>query len=335
MRILKLGVAAMLAAAMGFSGGCIGGAKPEGAKLTKPVAMPPDYPKPRVEAPDRALQQRAIDQIVASTKSQDPFARAHAVEGAKQLPADVRAGVIAASLEDPAPVVRFAGLMSAGDLRLWALQGQAQKLLAADQDKTVQAGAIYLLHRTGNKSYSHTYERFATDKDRAVRANTAMLLGMLGEPSASKVLEYQMHDNDPMVRLQAAESMWRLGNRDVLEYLVSTTISRYPDDRMIAALALAQPRNPQVAEHLRGMLTSNYSEVSLVAARAMGMLGLDEGYGVAMAGVSSPDARQRQLAAMAFGAIGRMDSQQMLGKLLSDNDEDVRIAAASAILQLR
>lgn len=326
----------VLAVSMVAVGGCLGGkSQPEGAKLTKPSALPPEYPKPRVEVPDKALRDKSMRQIAEATRSTDPFVRAHAVEAAKNLPTDMAVQIATEAVNDPVPVVRFAGYVVGGDLRISNLQGKARKAVDGDPDKTVQGGAIYLLHRTGDSSYSHRFEKFAADPDRTVRANTAMLLGMLGEPSAAVILQYQMKDTDPMIRLQAAESLWRLGNPDVLEYLVSATISRYPDDRMVAALALAQPKNPRVAEHLRGMLTTRYSEVNLVAARAMGMIGLDEGYGVAMLGAKSEDPRQRQLAAMAFGAIGRIDAQQTLGKLLVDKDEDVRLAASAAILQLR
>jgi HEAT repeat protein len=74
--------------------------------------------------------------------------------------------------------------------------------------------------------------------------------------------------------------------------------------------------------------------VSLVAARAMGMLGSGAGYGVAMKGAKSVDPRQRHLAALAFGAIGRADAQPFLAPLLKDPESDVRLAAATAILQL-
>ncbi len=72
-----------------------------------------------------------------------------------------------------------------------------------------------------------------------------------------------------------------------------------------------------------------------MAARVVGQLKSDEGYGVAMEYYDSKDARQRALAALAFGDIGRMDAQEYLEKLLKDNDPDVRIAAATALLQLK
>jgi HEAT repeat protein len=163
-----------------------------------------------------------------------------------------------------------------------------------------------------------------------------MVLGLMGEPSAVKILlPMLVADPSPAIRLQAAESLWRLGNEQGMKALVVSTVTNYSDDRMIAVLALAGPRNPRALGHIGGHLTSQYDEVSLAAARAAGMLGSEEGYGVALKGAKSTDPRQRMLAALAMGAIGRPDSQPPLSLLLKDPDQDVRIAAATAILQLK
>lgn len=305
----------------------------EGLKLTRPAPKPPEYPKAQAQPLDQALRTRAANQIRASANSQNAFCRAHAIEAARYLPIDSSRELLLKGTADAFSVVRFASLMTAGEIRLPQIAPPATSLVN-DPDASVQAAAVFALHRIGDVRYSHKLEEMASHPDRQVRANTALLLGLLGEKSGEKILRYQLHDSDPAIRLQASESLWRLGFEDALESLVIGTISRYPDDQMIAATALASQRNPRVAEHLRGMLTSAYPEVALVAARAMGMIGSDEGYGVAAKYITSNDPRQRQLAAMAFGAIGRIDAQKMLGKLLDDTDEDVRIAAASSLLQL-
>ncbi len=315
--------------------GCSAGRKDNQAKLTRPVPRPPAYPERRMVAPKAELINRAISQIQESSRSNSGYIRAHAIEAAKYLPPELMTEIVLANVEHPASIVRFACFLTAGEMRIGQIRPYAIRSARNSSDKNVQAAAIFALHRMGDTRFSRTLEQLAVDADRRVRANTAMLLGLLGEPSATRVLNRQMRDVDPVVRLQAAEAMWRLRDESALEPLVIATVSRYPDDQMIAALALAAPRNPRVTEHVRGMLTTAYPEVNLVAARAMGMLGSDEGYGVAMEGMKSRDARQRQLAAMAFGAIGRMDAQDMLGKLLEDKDEDVRLAAAAALLQLR
>jgi HEAT repeat protein len=51
--------------------------------------------------------------------------------------------------------------------------------------------------------------------------------------------------------------------------------------------------------------------------------------------VKSDAPRQRFLAAIALGTIGRSDAQSSLAPLLQDEDARVRLAAATAILQLK
>ena len=87
--------------------------------------------------------------------------------------------------------------------------------------------------------------------------------------------------------------------------------------------------------HVRQELAHDFPEVALVAARAMGMLGSDAGYAIAQQGGKSADPRQRLLAALAFGAIGRLDAQPILAGLLKDAEPAVRVAAATAVLELQ
>ena len=109
----------------------------------------------------------------------------------------------------------------------------------------------------------------------------------------------------------------------------------YPGHQMVGILALAGPRDPRIIQHVRAGLGSNYEEVVLVTARALAMLGSDEAYGKALAATTSTDARQRSLAALALGALGKPQAADSLAGMLKDSDPDVRLAAALAILQLR
>jgi len=305
-----------------------------GGEITRrPVALPPAYPPPQAEPADPQLRQLAIDQIQLAASANNPFLRAHAMEAARHLPPAQATQILLTGVEDSAAVVRFAALMAAGEIRLPEARPVALRLVN-DPDKSIQAAAIYVLHTQGDTRFSRRLEGFSTDSDRDVRANTAIVVGQLREPTGYRILRHLMRDQDEMVRLQAAEGLWLMRDNEARNHLVIATVSRYPDDQMIAVLALAGPRDRRVAEHMRGMLTSHFPEVSLAAARAMGLIGSDEGYGVATNGVTSDDARQRLLAAMAFGDIGRIDAQVMLGRLLIDDDPTVRIAAANFILQL-
>jgi HEAT repeat protein len=315
--------------------GCGGGRnKPRPVRLNKLPKSPPAVPPQQNVAIDPALVAAARQEILSAALVNDPLIRAHAMEGLKDGLGAPAAEWIIRGLTDNDPVVRFAAALAAGELRLHQAKN-ALLVLSDDADPSVRVGAKFALHRIGDTRQSHDLELTAKDPVPRTRGDTALVLGLLGEPSAVKILMPMLFDNNPAVRLQAAEALWRLKSENGLQSLVSFSVSKFPDDQMIALLALAAPRDRRVLGHLEGELTSDYDEVSLVAARGAGLLGSDRGYGVALKGAKSADPRQRMLAAMAFGAISRTDAQPVLATLLKDADPDVRLAAATALLQLK
>jgi hypothetical protein len=300
-----------------------------------PPNIPPSPPEKNVPL-DPALAEAARQQITRSLQSTSPTVtpRVHALEAVKDLGEVEHGPEVIAALSAQEPILRFAAALTAGGLKLEAAH-QALLAIADDPDFNVRVAVRYALHRLGDTHLSHDLEKYASDPRKDVRANTAMVLGMLNEPSALKILRVMRKDPEPTVRQQAAEAMWRLGDESGLETLMGMSVSRYPDDQMLALLALAEPRDKRVGRTVEVGLTVDYIEVNLVAARALGMLGTDEGYGVALRGAASTDPRQRFMAAMALGAIGRSDAQEALRKLLADDYESVRVAAAEAILELK
>ena len=323
---------------------CLTGCPPAGttrdvdpAVIGKMVGQPKEPPRVPLQKPvplDPALAAAARAQLTAALHVADPVIRIHALEAIRLTTGDEHKADIIRCLSDNEAVVRFAAALAAGELRL----GEAHdKLLsmADDRSENVRVAVRFALHRIGDTRYSHDLEHMAQDPNAVVRTHVAMVLGLIGEPSALGVLRVMRRDPDVAVRQQAAESMWRLHDDDALKELVGLTVSKFYDDQMFAMLALAAPRDTRIRPHLRGGLVADAHEVSLAAARGMGMLGSDEGYGVALEGAGSPDLRQRMLAAFAFGAIGRSDAQDVLRRLLKDEDPNVRIAAAAGILQLK
>jgi HEAT repeat protein len=312
------------------------------AQQTKTLKQVPAPPKPPPVPPamampvDGELRERAKNEIINASRSADPVIRANAIEAAQDgLGGGEGATIVLGGLKDGRPLARFAAAMAAGTLRL----EPARPLLlglADDPDEIVRIGARYALHKLGDHRRTKELEQTAVSQRPRVRATTAMVLGLLGEPSGLKVLRYMRKDPDANVRLQVAEAMWRLGDEQGFETLVAVSIGQYPDDQMIAILAMARGQNPAAAKpYLRGKLTTPYTPVNLVAARAMGIIGSDEGYTIATQSAGSQDARERHLAALALGAIGRSDAQTTLSRLLTDAEPAVRLAAAVAILQLR
>ena len=303
--------------------GCAGSGD-EGPKVPNMPAPPAPVPKASARPLDPALRQSAEAEIASAFNAADPVLRANALEAGQRVNSAAAAERTGRGLTDGNPVVRFAAAMAAGasgDRRNYARLLE----LAKDPAPTVRVGALYALHKLGDHRQSHDFEKLIQDRDARVRANTVMALGLLGEPSAMKLLSVTETDPIPAVRLQTTEAMYRLGSEVAADRL------------MVCLLALAQGRSPtdKVYKILQGNLTGDYVEVTLAAARAMGIIGSDEGMGVALAAVPSKAPRQRAMAALALGAIGRADAQPQLAKLLKDADPNVRLAAATAVLQLK
>ncbi len=316
--------------------GCHG---PElGQKELPMVRQPPKPPEKRDVPVDEALKSDAKQEIAKAMAGHDPVLKAHAIEASQQVLPDENQNDIWAAMKDTDPLVRFAAVMAVGQLKIADAKPELLEKVD-DPDGSVRVAAVYALHRLGDFRYSHDLERYAQDLDAQVRGNAAFVLGLLGDPSALNILSSMQRDKNAAVRMQVAESMWRLGSTAGRDTLIVLTSSRFPDDQMAAMMSLGAPGDPSIRQSIRANLTSDYLEVALVAARVMGQLGTEkgynqEGYGVAITGVKSPDPRRRALAALAFGSIGRLDAQPYLAKLIKDDNPEVRIAAATAELQI-
>lgn len=315
----------------------------------KPPPTPIDAPPKRDVKIDDSLRASAVAELEKAFRSNDPFIRANAVEGMQRSLGPAAADRIAEGFRDPSAVVRFGSVMASGTLRLDEQKPLIRALLEDPSDK-VQIAVRYALHRMGDTTHSHDLEKFAKSPDPSVRRTTVMVLGMLENQSAMKILRALENDPDGTVRLQVVDAEYRLGNEQAKESLAAAVVSRYADDQIFALLAFGSRQSLGVTPLLRGKLTSDYEEVSLTAARALAMQGSDMGMGVALKGAESKDdfqegpdgktkvnvgAHRRALAALALGEIRRSDAQPALGKLLRDKEASVRVAAATAILQLR
>jgi HEAT repeat protein len=315
---------------------------PPPPRPAKKVLATPKVPVAPAYTPgpiDTDLQAKARGEIFAAAGANDPVLRAQALEALGRTRDADALEKITAALQDKAGLVRFAGAMAAGELKLKPLYLRL-KQLTGDPDDNVKVAARYALHMLGDATLSQEIATLGQHPNANVRRNAAMALGLMENKSAVKVLHPMLAaDTDAQVRLQAAESMWRLGDEEGLRVLVAATVSEYSSDQILAVLALAAPRDERVKQNLIGRLIGNegdvtWVELQLASARALGMIGADDGFMIALDGATKSDPRQRALAALALGDIGRTDAQPALAKLLEDNNAFARIAAALAIRQL-
>lgn len=358
-----LGFAVLAAGCGGGGSGGRRGADNRPAFMPGQSKPPPGFPAQRDVPLDPALVSAARQALQDLLKSDLPSDRAHAIEGLRDtLPAEAT-GPVLAGLDDSNQIVRFAAAFAAGELKLVAARPKLQSM-ANDPDPKVRVAVRFALHVLGDSSRTADLEAYATDfgpEGKKVRGATAMVLGRLREPTAANVLRLLRVDPDDAVRQQAEESLFLLNDERAPKAIVGyISGSKFPDDQMFGLMVLAEARRPQYRNHAReqlsfddpdarasGRLTGGYLEVALVAARALGAMGADDGYGVAMRGAKGGTPLHRALAAAAFGEIGRTDAQPYLAKLLEDatrqqdvkpskdgGESDVRAAAATAILRI-
>jgi HEAT repeat protein len=334
--MLKRAIIVLVGVAVGGACGGVVAADSQGLgqKVPQESRTVPPVPPQRNVPIDEKLQSEARDEVQRALSSTDRIVRAHAIEAIRQLAGERAKDQIVHGLRDPESVVRFTAAMAVGDARIASAKDEILKLID-DNDPNVRVAVRYALHRLGDYRFSHDLERTAVDPDPGVRGNTAIALGRLETASAIKLLVPMQKDVEPSVRLQVAEALWRLGDERGFKALVAASVSAYPDDVIIAYLAMSATKNQKLSAHVQAGLNNEYPQVALAAARGMGELGSDAGYGVALAGARSRDPLQRYMAAVAFGAIGRSDSQEMLGTLLHDKESaDIRLAAAYSLLQI-
>ena len=339
-------LAVALAVALALSG-CGPDNVPAGYAPGKPKP-PAGYHLARAMPIDAALQASARLQLAMAVGSPDEVVRAHALEVmADAAPADARSLVVP-RLADSSMLVRKAAAMSAGRLKLSAAHDPLLRMAvyAPPSDPNdpnqqtyayqVRMAAVFALHELGDTRHSHELELAAVDPRPQIRGDAALIFELIGDTSAKPMLVQMLkHDKSQNVRLQAAEALWKMDDEAGENFLIPATLSGYQSDNMIALLALAGPRDQRALGHIQGFLSyEDNPAVALVAARAAGRLKCDWGVGVAEIAAAKGDPMQRSLAALALGDIGRPDDQPVLRKLLDDQQPDVRVTAAAALLEI-
>jgi HEAT repeat protein len=297
--------------------------------------------------------------LLEGTRDEDPSVRIRALEGLVVVRGSDAGGVLEAALKDNSPAVRFAAALGIGDTGYFPAKDTLLQMAAdkkVEPDKSVRPGVIYALFKMGDSGYVGELWALLQDRDKAVRANTARVMGKMGEPSAIGPLR-SMLDNEwsDRNRLRIIESLAMLGDTRSLHLLEAFCKVQNVEDRLIAISAMAHVRSPRAKLVLSEMLSEIYDPCSRTAAAgALSRLGLFDkrGYESCVWAVHDPlyelnkfsGGRRtashdetwllREVGAKSLGEMKHLETVDMLAELLESANGGVRVAGATALMQI-
>ncbi|MCX5659152.1 MAG: HEAT repeat domain-containing protein [Planctomycetota bacterium] len=306
------------------------------APATQPAAKPA-----AASAAGATLRDRAVQQILTSSRSADAFLRANSIEAAGAL-TDRVVPLAQLGLEDPHPAVRFAAAAQIGRLKLKSLAPACRKLLD-DKSDSVRAAGLFALRACGQEVDISPLAAMLTGQDPSTRGNAAMLLGLLGDRSAIPMLKdtarVPLYKTNPatsaIVRIQVAEAVVRLGDDESLSALRAGLYSSLDEVRVTAVQMLGRAGDKRMSRPMFDILSQqNPPELQLAAAEGLARLGEGDGLPLVLRiGSESSAETVRAQAAMTLGLFKDADARAAIARFLDDPSEQVRLAAAAAALQ--
>ncbi|PKL47443.1 MAG: hypothetical protein CVV39_05755 [Planctomycetes bacterium HGW-Planctomycetes-1] len=280
--------------------------------------------------------------VLNGLKSPDGRIRANAVEVVASGQKIEMMPKVAELLNDADMPVRFAAAVAIGDMQYKPSEKKLVQLLK-DSDLNVVIAAAYALCKMSNPDYLKMIESAAGTDDQTVKANAAMLLGKLKSKRSLRLL-YSLKDNPDasnIVAFNAVEAIARIGDEKIYSKIWTMLISVYADDRYFGSHAMGALGGIKGANAIITLLDDDVVEVRLAAAKELGMLGDNSGQIVVLEYLNSPESadkdtidRRNTLAALAIGQIGTEALTAHLPKLLKNDSQFVRLAAAKSVFIL-
>ena len=291
------------------------------------------------------LEQRALGLLLRAAQSGlDAVIEANAIEALSDVAPDAGLPAFHAALDSSSPLVRYAGCVALGKLRHLPALKNFRRLLD-DPDPRVRLAAAFAAYRCGDRGQARLLVQMMNDHpDEKVRAEAARLIGELGEPKALKRLRLAaMREQSDYVIVHIESAMAKLKDRDSLDRIIQYALKSDAVTILLSLQTLAELADPRARRALEYRLhnEADYLQMRLLAARALGRLGVDDGYELALSALNhkARDANEtmqiRSNAALALGAIGRADALAAL-KHLAETESDARtqVAACYAICQI-
>lgn len=277
---------------------------------------------------------KAIEQVLAASRSENPFLRSNAIEAMQSEP-ERAMPLIQLGLNDASPVVRFVALVSIGELGLVEL-GPAAAHRLNDPSPSIRAAAIYAAKVTGQNPPLNELPLLLTHQNPSVRRNAAMVIGMMGDPSAIPMLKQLSSTPMPRAdssqqsvnRLVIAEAILQLGDEETLDTIRAGVYSSSLEVRAEAITMLGTAKDYQMTSAFVPLLKDDTVEVRLAAATTLARLGRDDGLNVLLEGANFTADNVRAAAQGYLREDSRSATADAFRRLLNDPNQLGELAVA-------
>lgn len=310
------------------------------------------------EANAQSLKSRAVERLRGSVNSSNRVVRMDAIQSVVDLRLSNAPEICSKAVSSPDPLMQFAGAVGLIQLPSRSAEKPLKDLLFSP-DGSVKLAAAGALYKLGQTDRLGAVLQGLENSDETVRGNAVMILGRLGDESVVPRLR-PLLKSEPVdrIRLQVAEALVLLGDSSVLPMIQLWEFSINWQERIFAVQLMGQAREEyDFTADLLQKLEDNNQMVQIQAARSLGLLGNDQGLGLAekyifpssmtrqslasQLGVDPNGSEMntvvsqiRSLAALTLGDIGRWDSAHLLDTALDDEDQHVALAAAYGSIRL-
>ena len=278
---------------------------------------------------------KAIQEVLAASRSDDPFLRSNAIEAMQSDPERVLP-LLQLGLNDESPVVRFAALVSVGKLGLVELGPSSARHLH-DPSPSVRAAAMYAAKSAGLEPSLNELPVMLTDQSPVVRRNAAMVIGLMGgDRSTIDMLKDLAKTPMPRAdsvqqavnRLLIAQAILRLGDEDTLDTIRAGVYSASLEVRAEAITMLGEAKDYQMTSAFVPLLKDDTIEVRLAAATTLARLGRDDGLNVLLEGANFSADKVREAAKAYLREDSRTATAEAFRRLLNDPQQCEAVAVA-------
>jgi HEAT repeat protein len=217
---------------------------------------------------------------------------------------------------------------------------------ALNQYRSVAAAALFALRQCGQDVDVTPLSTMLASEDLKLRSNVVMLVGLMGDPSAIPMLKdkgkapapRESAENQGLWRLHITEALIRLGDNDALNPLFAAVYSKMSEVRELAVELSGELSDRALIPALQHLVVDKENEtleLRVAAAVALARMGDNRGLAVLQEAAKSDMALLRDYAARGLGLVREPESARLLGVLLDDKVEQVRLSAAAAVLRAR